>query len=293
MDFGLKNASPLEFLSPKSPSKTLRITSTKVLISHPTTTWGWPTTPSPSKPALRLGSFSELTLQAVPSPSEQPSILNLRCRYYSQLREEISEFLNATALIFSSAWLACFGFIKAVAKDYDHVLLDELCDPALFEGARYTTKSVHSFKHLDEKDMESKLRELRSTKKNGILVVTDCLFNMDSSSPNLINYQKITSEYQAYLLLNIGHDFGIFGPTGKGIWEEQGLSELNNVFFVGSGSKTLGVNYGFIALPGAKGALISFWKYFCSTYMFTNAINPIQANSGLATLRMARSHLGS
>jgi glycine C-acetyltransferase/8-amino-7-oxononanoate synthase len=74
------------------------------------------------------------------------------------------------------------------------------------------------------------------------------------------------------------------------------LKNLENVFFIGSGSKTLGVNYGFIALPGKKGSkesiYIDYWKYFCSTYMFTNAINPIQSNAGLATLRMARSYLG-
>lgn len=53
--------------------------------------------------------------------------------------------------------MALFGFVKSVAKDYDHVLLDELCDSALFEGAKYTTVSVHTFKHLDAQDMEAKL----------------------------------------------------------------------------------------------------------------------------------------
>jgi 7-keto-8-aminopelargonate synthetase-like enzyme len=61
--------------------------------------------------------------------------------------------LDASALIFSSGWMALFGFVKAVVKDYDHVLIDELCDRGLFEGAHFTTKSVHTFKHLDEKDL--------------------------------------------------------------------------------------------------------------------------------------------
>lgn len=33
-------------------------------------------------------------------------------------------------------------------------------------------------------------------------------------------------------------------------------------------------------------------KYFSTAYMFTNAINPVQANSALATLRTIRSHEG-
>ena len=91
----------------------------------------------------------------------------------------------------------------------------------------------------------------------------------------------------------MGHDFGLLGPNGKGVWEEQGLTELNNVFFIGSGSKSLGINYGFIALPGNKKNFIHYWKYFCSTYLFTNAINPIQSNAGLASLRMVRSQMGT
>jgi 7-keto-8-aminopelargonate synthetase-like enzyme len=136
------------------------------------------------------------------------------------------------------------------------------------------------------------LIKLRTTKKNGILVITDSLFSVDSTSPDLVKYQRITSDNQSYLLLNMGHDFGVLGPNGRGVFEEQQLKEQNNVFFVGSGSKSLGVNFAFIALPGTKRSFIQFWKYFCSTYMFTNAINPVQANCGLATLRMARSRLG-
>jgi 7-keto-8-aminopelargonate synthetase-like enzyme len=115
--------------------------------------------------------------------------------------------------------MACFGFVKSLAKDYDHILLDEECDSSLFEGARYTTKSVHTFKHLDAKDLEAKLTNLRKSKKNGILVVTDCLFNNDSSSPDLIAYQRIAAENQSYLVLNIGHDFACLGPNGRGVWE--------------------------------------------------------------------------
>lgn len=125
--------------------------------------------------------------------------------------------MNAGVLVFSSAWLACFGFVKSIVKDYDAVLLDELADPALFEGARYTTKKVSTYKHLDETDLTKKLVELRKNHKQGILVVTDTLFSVDSSSPNLVNLQKITAENQAYLLLNMGHDLGVLGPNGGGI----------------------------------------------------------------------------
>ena len=51
------------------------------------------------------------------------------------------------------------------------------------------------------------------------MIITDSLFSSDSSSPDIVKYQQLASENQAYLLLNLGHDFGMFGKTGKGIWE--------------------------------------------------------------------------
>jgi 7-keto-8-aminopelargonate synthetase-like enzyme len=47
--------------------------------------------------------------------------------------------------------------------------------------------------------------------ENAILVVTEGLFALDSSSPNIVSYQKITADNKAYLLVGCGHDFGIFG----------------------------------------------------------------------------------
>ena len=46
----------------------------------------------------------------------------------------------------------------------------------------------------------------------------------------------------------MSHDLGIFGKSGKGIFEEQGLKDLSNIVIVGSGSKSLGVNFGFCTM---------------------------------------------
>lgn len=41
-----------------------------------------------------------------------------------QLKEEISHFLNIKTLIYSSGWLAGYGAVKSMIKDYDHVIID-------------------------------------------------------------------------------------------------------------------------------------------------------------------------
>jgi glycine C-acetyltransferase len=60
------------------------------------------------------------------------------------------------------------------------------------------------------------------------------------------------------------------------------------VVLVGTGSKTSSINYGFIGCTNQ--VVPDYMKYFSVAYMFTNAINPVQANAALATLRIIRSH---
>lgn len=63
-------------------------------------------------------------------------------------------------------------------------------------------------------DLLKKTRE--KDPDNGILVVTEGLFSMDSDSPDLVAYQKICKQYNAFLLIDCAHDFGHLGATGKG-----------------------------------------------------------------------------
>lgn len=78
--------------------------------------------------------------------------------------------------------------------------------------------------------------------------------------------------------------------TNAGVWEVQNLKDRSNVILVGTGSKCLSTNIGFIACT--DNYVIEYCKYYSSAYMFTNAINPVQAATSLANLRILRSHLG-
>jgi|GWRWMinimDraft_5_1066013.scaffolds.fasta_scaffold40929_1 glycine C-acetyltransferase len=90
-----------------------------------------------------------------------------------QLKDEIAEFTNSKALIYSSGWLAGYGTAKCLVKDYDYVIIDEFVENSLFEGAYAATKNVHKSRHLDEQHIEELLKSIRSKdQENGILVIT-------------------------------------------------------------------------------------------------------------------------
>jgi glycine C-acetyltransferase len=208
-----------------------------------------------------------------------------------QLKEEIAEFWDCKTLIYSSGWLAGYGTMKSLIKDYDHIIIDEFADNSFFEGAYAATKNVTRSRHLDEAHIEQILGEIRAKdKENGIFVVTEAIFPMDSSSPNLVNIQRMAKQHNAFVAIGCGHDFGVVGEKGQGVWEEQGLADRSNVVFVGTGSKTTSINFGFVGCTHF--AVPEYMKYYSAAYMFTNAINPVQANAALATLRVIRSQEG-
>lgn len=96
---------------------------------------------------------------------------------------------------------------------------------------------------------------------------------MDADTANLVELQKITKKYDAFLMIDSAHDFGCMGPTGKGVWEAQGLTDLSNVLLMAGGSKCLSTNLGFIGCQNKD--VIEYLKVHCTAYMFTNAVNPI------------------
>lgn len=67
-----------------------------------------------------------------------------------QLKQELADFWGVkNLLIYSAGWLAGFGVIKALIKQYDYVIMDNLSHNCLQEGAYAATKNVIKFPHLD------------------------------------------------------------------------------------------------------------------------------------------------
>jgi glycine C-acetyltransferase len=51
-------------------------------------------------------------------------------------------------MIYSAGWLAGYGVITGLVKEYDHIIMDQLSHNCLVEGARAATKNITRFDHL-------------------------------------------------------------------------------------------------------------------------------------------------
>jgi glycine C-acetyltransferase len=120
--------------------------------------------------------------------------------------------------------------------------------------------------------------------------VTEALFSMDSDVADIRATQALCDRYDATLMLDVAHDFGVLGPTGRGVLELQ--DAIGSVDLVmGSFSKAFATNGGFVATnhPALKLALRSSGP----TQTFTNAIGPVGAAIAYACLDIVRSPEGA
>ena len=197
-------------------------------------------------------------------------------KYSLRLEQTISEFLGLEhTTLYPTGWAAGYGVIKGLIRPADHVVMDGLAHACLQEGAYSATSNVHLHGHLNLDSVRRHLKRIRAKDTaNGILVVTESLFSMDSDTPDLRALQSLCDEYDATLLVDVAHDLGAMGPDGRGFIGEQGM--LGKVDIVmGSFSKTFGSNGGFVCSRSA--AVKQYLKYYGCTATFSNALSPVQA----------------
>jgi glycine C-acetyltransferase len=170
------------------------------------------------------------------------------------------------------------------------VVIDGLAHNCLQDGAIAATRNIHLHGHLNLQSVRRHLNRIRARdKENGILVITEGLFSMDSDTPDIAAMQDLCREYKATLLVDVAHDLGNIGEDGTGHIGLQGM--LGKVDIVmGSFSKTFASNGGFVACHSPE--VKEYLRYFGSSGTFSNALSPVQAATVLKAFEIVKSDEG-
>jgi 7-keto-8-aminopelargonate synthetase-like enzyme len=100
-------------------------------------------------------------------------------------------------------------------RSADHIVIDSLAHTCLQEGANAATRNIYMHRHLDADHCRHWLQTIRAKDaENGIMVVTEGLFSMDSDTPDIAALQVLCNEYKATLLVDVAHDLGRSAKTG-------------------------------------------------------------------------------
>ncbi len=191
------------------------------------------------------------------------------------LERRIADYLQMEeAILYPTGWAAGYGIIRGLVRSSDHIVMDQLSHVCLQEGANAATRNIHQFRHLDVEHCRRKLAGIRAKDtENGILVVTEGLFSMDSDTPDIVALQEVCTEYNATLVVDVAHDFGALGDGRGHIGLQNMLGRVDLV--MGSFSKTFGSNGGFVACHSR--AIKEYLRFYSPSATFSNALSPMQA----------------
>jgi 7-keto-8-aminopelargonate synthetase-like enzyme len=209
-----------------------------------------------------------------------------------KLEAKIAEFLGVEeAILYPTGWAAGYGVVKGLVRSADHIVMDCLSHTCLQEGANAATRNIYQFRHLDLDHCEHWLKKIREKDtENGIMVITEGLFSMDSDTPNIIAMQELCNEYGATLMVDVAHDFGNLGDDGKGhIGIQKMLGKVDLV--MGSFSKTFASNGGFVACKNR--AVKEYLRFYSPSCTFSNALSPSQAAVVLKAFEIIESAEGA
>jgi 8-amino-7-oxononanoate synthase len=201
---------------------------------------------------------------------------------HHQLEIELAQFLQQeAALLFSTGYMANLGIVTALIGRNDLVLADKLNHASLNDAAQLSRARLARYNHLDMDHLERLLATASERKK---LVVTDAVFSMDGDIAPLPEILALCERYDAYLLVDDAHGFGVLGEHGRGILEHFGV-ESPRLIYMATLGKAAGV---FGAFAAGNASLVQTLMQSARTYIYTTAVPPLLAMALRASLQLFR-----
>jgi glycine C-acetyltransferase/8-amino-7-oxononanoate synthase len=211
-------------------------------------------------------------------------LMSGNCDLYTELESKIAKVKETeAALVFGSGYLANIGTIPVLAGDGDLILSDALNHASLIDGCRLSHATKQIYRHCDIEHLESLLTQ--STKFRRRLIVTDGVFSMDGDIAPLPEICELADRYDAMVMVDDAHSFGVLGEKGGGTVEHFGL-ENRGVIQMGTLSKAVGGLGGYVA---GSADLINFLVNRARSFIFTTGLPPATLAAASAALDVIRS----
>lgn len=199
---------------------------------------------------------------------------------HHQLELRLAEITGRDrALLFSTGYMANLGAITALMGKGDHIIEDRLNHASLLDAGLLSGAKFQRFRHNDLHDLERRLQKLPSTGNR--LLVVDAVFSMDGDIAPLDELAVLAKKYDAYLMADDAHGFGVLGDAGAGSAEVFNLDQQQLPVLMGTLGKGIGSYGAFIA---GDELLIENLIQFARPYIYTTAMPPAVAAASLASL---------
>lgn len=213
-------------------------------------------------------------------------------RAHHELEEALAEYTGRSrALLFSTGYMANLGIVNALMGKGDIVFQDKLNHASLIDAAllssAFSGSQLKRYPHNDMNRLAQLLTasEKLSEKKQRKLVMSDAVFSMDGDLAQVTQMSELCQQYNAWLMLDDAHGFGVLGASGAGTAEEFSLNQEQLPVYMATLGKAMG---GFGAFVAGSDALIETLIQKARAYVYTTAMPPAVAQALLMSIKISR-----
>ncbi len=205
---------------------------------------------------------------------------------HEAIEAELAAFTGfERTLTFSTGYLANLAVTPTFAGRGDAVFADKLNHASLIDAmqlAKANGADVQRYPHDDVATLE---RLLAASTAKTKLIVTDSVFSMDGDLAPLPLLFLLAERYDAWLVIDDAHGFGVLGPHGEGALAHFNLPASKRILLMGTLGKAAGVGGAFVA---GSALAIEYLLQKGRSYIFTTAAPPAIACGLARSLELIR-----
>ncbi len=189
---------------------------------------------------------------------------------FNELEDYISKLLNKEkSLLFNSGYHANIGLVSALCQKGCAIFSDKLNHASIIDGMKLAEGDFYRYRHLDYAHLEQ-LLEKKASQYEQVFIISESIFSMDGDIADILKLVEIKKKFDAILIIDDAHGFGVFGQNGYGICENTEGVDL----VVATFGKALG-SYG--AFVAGDAVLIEYLVNKARSFIFSTAIPPLCA----------------
>lgn len=208
-------------------------------------------------------------------------VLNGTYQGHKECEDALREFYGMSgAMVFSTGYQANLGMISTLAGKGDYVVIDADSHASIYDGCFLGDAEIVRFPHNSVEDLDKRLDRLPADAQK--LVVLEGVYSMlGDIAPLPEMVAAVRKHRNCMILVDEAHGMGFFGEHGRGVFEEQGVSDDVD-FIVGTFSKSVGTVGGFCVSNHPKFEIL---RLVCRPYVFTASLPPSVVATAATSIR--------
>ena len=201
-----------------------------------------------------------------------------------ELEKELAEFLHKEGCVtFSTGFQTNLGIISTIVGRNDYIIGDKENHASIYDGCKLSyTKKLLRYNHSDMEDLERQLSSIPLDA--GKLIITDGVFSMGGDICKLPEIVKLAKKYNARIMIDDAHGFGVIGEGGRGTASHFGLEKEVDII-MGTFSKSLASIGGYMV---ASKSVCNYVKHNSRPYVFCASITPCSVECARTALKIIK-----